>query len=58
MSKRNFAKQNEYIAKTYDRINLVVKKGEKEKIQQFAKQCGESLTAYINRLIREDMKGG
>lgn len=58
MAKRNIAKQNEYISRTYDRINLVVKKGEKEKIRQFAANRGESVVGFINRIIREAMEHG
>lgn len=56
MAKRNFAKQNEYISRTYDRISLVVKKGEKEKIKQFATETGETLNGFIKRLIRDAME--
>ena len=44
-----------YDAKTYERINLMVKKGEKEKIRAFAAARGESVNGFINRLIREAM---
>ena len=47
--------QNKYITKKYDRINLTVPKGDKEVIQQYAESRGESVTGYINRLIKEDM---
>ena len=42
---------NRYIAKKYDRINLTVPKGEKERIQMVAKQNGESMNALINRVV-------
>ena len=42
---------NRYIAKKYDRINLIVPKGEKERIQMVAKQNGESVNALINRVV-------
>ena len=44
-----------YNAKAYDRIELKVKKGEKEKIKAYADQCGESLNGFINRAINEAM---
>lgn len=50
------AYNNTFIAKTYDRINLTVPKGDKEKIQAFAESKGQSVNAYINGLIREDMQ--
>ena len=42
---------NRYIAKKYDRINLTVPKGEKERIQMVARQNGESVNALINRVV-------
>lgn len=55
MSKTSAEVKNRYNAKAYDRINLVVKKGDKEQIATHAAQSGESLNGYINRLIKEDM---
>ena len=49
------ARQNEYISKSYDRINLLVPKGGKEQIKQAAAVQGESINGYINRLIKQDM---
>lgn len=37
----------------YDRIQLVVPKGEKDSIKLHAEQQGESLNAFINRAILE-----
>lgn len=51
MSQRKAKWQNDYIAKTYDRINLTVPKGKKEIIQSAAKASGESVNAFINRAI-------
>ena len=47
--------QNKYIAKAYDRINLIVPKGEKENIKTHAESNGESLNSFINRAIDETM---
>ena len=44
-------KQNEYIGKTYDRINLLVPKGRKEQIQTLAQKSDTSVTAYINYAV-------
>lgn len=49
------AYQNEYIEKTYDRINLTVPKGDKAAIKAFAEAHGESVNGFINRLIAEAM---
>ena len=52
------AAQNAYIAKAYDRINLLVAKGAKDEIKRRADELGESVNGYINRLIQEDMNRG
>lgn len=44
-----------YNEKAYDRIELTVKKGEKENIKRCAESKGMSLNAYINSLIDKDM---
>lgn len=40
----------------YDRIQLVVPKGKKEQIQACAKLSGESVNAFMNRLIDAEIK--
>lgn len=42
---------NNFIKNAYDRINLTVPKGKKEIIQTAAQASGESVNAFINRLI-------
>lgn len=44
---------NKYMAKAYDRINLVVPKGRKTELQEVAQAQGESLNGYINKAIEE-----
>lgn len=56
VSKKQQASVNRYIAKSYDRINLTVPKGKKERIQNFAQSVGESVNGFINRAIDEAMK--
>lgn len=53
--KRKAKWQNDYISKNYDRINLTVPKGEKEKIKAHAESRGESVNAFISRAIDETM---
>lgn len=48
--------QNKYISKAYDRINLVVPKGDKERIKQHAESKGESVNGFIGRAISETME--
>jgi hypothetical protein len=45
------AVKNRYNAKAYDRITLVVKKGEKKKIQKLAEKADLSVNAYITAAI-------
>ena len=51
MGKAHTIAQNKYISKAYDRINLTVPKGEKERIKTIAEQNGESVNALINRVV-------
>lgn len=51
--KRATAKYN---AKAYDRIEIKVKKGQKEIIQKHADEQGKSLNSYIVDLIESDMQ--
>lgn len=44
-----------YNLKAYDRIELKVSKGKKEKIRIYAEQHGESINAFVNRAIAEAM---
>lgn len=45
-----------YNVKAYDRLTIRVRKGELEKIKAFAKSKGLSVNAYVNVLIKKDMK--
>lgn len=56
MGKAQTKAQNKYISKTYDRINLLVDKGNKEKIKAHAAKQGESLNGFVNRAISETME--
>ena len=48
--------KNDWIAKAYDRINLTVDKGQKDVIKAHAESRGESVNAFINRAIENQMK--
>ena len=56
MAERKAKWQNDYIARTYDRVNLTIPKGQKETIKAHAEAKGESLNAFINRAITETME--
>ncbi len=45
-----------YNKKTYDRIELVVKKGQREIIKDFAASQGKSLNRFILDLVEQEMK--
>lgn len=53
--KASAASKNKWNDKTYDRINLTVPKGKKEKIKEHAESRGESVNAFINRAIDESI---
>ena len=55
MGKTSAAVKNRYNEKTYDRINLTVPKGDKERIEAHAAGRGESVNAFIRRAITETM---
>ena len=48
--------KNDWIAKAYDRINLTLPKGRKDIIKSHAEGRGESVNAFINRAIDNQMK--
>ena len=50
------AYQNKWQSENCDRINLVVKKGEKERLKAHANKRDESLNAFIVRAIRETLE--
>ena len=56
MAKRKAEWQNNYIARNYDRVNLILTKGKKETIQTHASGRGESLNGFVNRAIDETME--
>ena len=44
-----------YNKKTYDRINLIVKKGERQVIKDFAASQGKSLNRFILDAVEAEM---
>ena len=58
MSKTSAAVKKRYNDKTYDRIEIVVPKGQRDVIKAYAAERGESVNAFINRLIEQEMKKG
>ena len=56
MGKTSAAVKNRYNEKAYDRINLTVRKGQKETIQAHAEKLGESTNGFVQRAIRETIE--
>ena len=56
MGKTTAAVKNRYNAKAYDRIEIVVKKGKKDIIKEYATAQGESVNEYIGKAIDERME--
>lgn len=44
---------NKYRDKTYDRISVQVKKGQREELKAIAARNGESLNTFINKAIEQ-----
>lgn len=55
MAERKAKWQNDYIARTYDRVNLTLPKGQKDVVQAHAAAHGESVNGFIGRAISETM---
>lgn len=47
---------DKYKRKTYDRIELLVYKGEKQKIKDYASKKGKTVNGFITELIRNELK--
>ena len=56
MGKTSAAVKNRYNAKTYDRIEIVVKKGKKDIIKTHAAAQETSVNDFINRAIDEKIE--
>lgn len=48
---------NKYMTEKYDRVNLTMPKGKKERIKAYAESSGESLNSFINKAIDAAMHG-
>lgn len=46
---------NRYQQKNYDRITILVKKGDKERIKRYAEEHGQSVNSFITELIQRKM---
>jgi len=55
MGKTSSRVKDRYNAKSYDRIELRIPKGQKAAIQAHAQSKGESINGMVNRAILSDM---
>lgn len=55
MGKTSSAVKNRYNAKAYDQVLVMLPKGRKEAVQQFAKDNGVSVNGLINDLLATAM---
>lgn len=62
VSKKQQASVNKYVKANYDRINVTMPKGQKDILKAHAESQGESVNAFINRAINNqierDREGG
>ena len=49
---------DENINKRYDRLNILVPKGEREQIKSYAQSKGMSVNAFVNMAIERAMQDG
>ena len=55
MSKTSSAVKDRWNKKNYDQLGIRIPKGRKEAIEQRARENGESVNGYLNRLIHTDL---
>lgn len=55
MAKRKAEWQNNYIRRAYDRVNLLLPKGQKEAVQAAASRAGKTTNKYIQDAIAAQM---
>lgn len=56
MGKTSAAVTNRYQKKKYDRVVILVPKGNKDELKEYADQQGESLNAFVKRAIQETIE--
>ena len=56
MSKTSTASKNKYNVKSYEKLYVFVKRGQKEIIKARAESVGLSVNGYVNELIRKDLE--
>lgn len=49
--KKQYARQNEYIKESFDRVSVTLPKGTKERI----KETGQSVNSFINNVVKKEL---
>lgn len=52
---KQYKRQNEFSKQNYDRISVVIPKGKKDTIKEYANRKGMSLNEYIQKAIEKQM---
>lgn len=47
--------KNKYNAKAYDSLRIVVPKGRKSDVEEFAQATGQSINGLVNELLRKEL---
>ena len=55
MAQKSTAYKNDFTRANYDRISIVIPKGQKQAIEAHAQSKGESVNGLVNSLLRADM---
>ena len=55
-SEKRIASNNRWTNAHYDRVNLALPKGQKDRIQAYASALGESVNGFISRIVMEAME--
>lgn len=56
ISESRYKANQKYIKKTYERIVVVLKKGERDKVKAHAAKMGESTNKFVLRAIKQTME--
>ena len=56
VSKKQQASVNKYVKANYDRINVTMPKGQIDVLKEHAESMGESVNAFINRAINNQIE--
>lgn len=56
LNQARYKKHNAWVNDTYDRQQILLPKGMRERLKEAAESNGESVNAFVNRLIAEEFK--